>query len=251
MADTDDTVIYPGTLNDEMAAGSTEMTAKRLDTAANKRAYNYATDYLKYQGEDVFNHMLQSTSYPDAYNQAYKDYKESTTEPELEMPTLNLNDEASVVNQTEKLLRYDSLPMQQARMQAKENGTASGEIHSSQQEGAAMRAMTDVAGELGSAEATTAAGEQVYNWQQKATAATTVYNQQYAERLAKLGYDADSAALMATLNSNLSQSLISSTTSLMNNTDLDLEQGSLDKLLDIINAAQDNNNTILGMGFSY
>jgi hypothetical protein len=177
--------------------------------------------------------------------------KVETPAPTLELPTLSLNDEASVVNQTEKLLRYDSLPMQQARIQAKESGTSSGQIHSSQQEGAAMRAMSDVASTLGGEEATAAAGEQVYNWQQKATQATTIYNQQYAERLAQMGYDEDRANLMATLNSNLSESMLSSTTALMNNTDLDLQQGAMDKLLDIINSAQDNNNAILEMGFSY
>jgi hypothetical protein len=177
--------------------------------------------------------------------------KVETPAPTLELPTLNLDDKASVVNQTDKLLRYDSLPMQQARIQAKESGTPSGQIHSSQQEGAAMRAMSDVASTLGGAEATAAAGEQVYNWQQKATQATTIYNQQYTERLAKMGYDEDRANLMATLNSNLSQSMLSATTALMNNTDLDLQQGAMDKLLDIINSAQDNNNAILEMGFSY
>lgn len=171
--------------------------------------------------------------------------------PTLKLPTLNLDDSASVTNQRDKILRYDSLPMQQARTQAREQGVPSGQIHSSQQEGAAMRAMSDEATSLGEQEASLAAGEQISNWNNKTTEATAIYTNQYAERLAKMGYDASMAETMAALNTSLSQSMLSSYTTLANNTDIDLDQGITDKLFSIVNSAQDNNNIALGMGFTY
>ena len=171
--------------------------------------------------------------------------------PTLNLPALKLGEDASVTNQRDKILRYDSLPMQQARTQARENGTPSGQIQSSQQEGAAMRALSSEATALGEKEAALKAGEQISNWKQKTTEATMVYQNQYTERLKQMDIDSNMAQLMATLNSNLAQSMLSSTTSLMNNTDLEVDQGSMDRLISIVNNAQDNNNTVLGMGFTY
>ena len=177
--------------------------------------------------------------------------KVETPAPTLTLPTLNLGKDSSVVNQTEKLLRSDSLAMQQAKAQAQENGTASGQIHSAQQEVASMRAMSDVAATLGEKEATVAMGEDISNWNQQATQATETYQNEYAERLAKMGYDSNERQLMASLNTSLSQSMLSSATTLMNNVDIEYLQGTADKQLAIINAAQENNNLALDMGFSY
>lgn len=171
--------------------------------------------------------------------------------PELNLPGLQLSKDASVVHQLNKLQSQDSLLMQQALVNAHEKGVASGAIHSSQQGGAAQKALTDQLQPLAASEANKEATEEIQNWQSEVTKRIQQWEKAYAERLQMLGFEHDKAKTMALANTQLSQTLISSVTSLLNNPEIEYGQGVQDKLTGIINTAQDNNNVILGMGFKY
>lgn len=172
-------------------------------------------------------------------------------EPTLEIPDLKFSEEASPEFQRQRILSTDSLPMQQARVKATERGVATGAIHGSQQEGAAMRAMSDVAERLGDKEATLAAGRDLTDWKAKVDKAKTVYQAKYSERLQALGIEGNLKAVMAQSNTALTQTLMNNISSMYSNNDFEVSQGAIDKLLSVIDTGQDNNNLILGMGFRY
>jgi hypothetical protein len=171
--------------------------------------------------------------------------------PTLQLPELEFSDESSLEYQTNRLLGQDSLLNQQARTQAQENGVASGGIHSSQQEGAAIRAMTDSVLPMAEAEATRAGTQDVNNWTNMTTQNLETYEKEYAERLVDIGYEHEKAIAMAQANTSIAVASMNSITTLLNNTDLEFGDEVKNKILDLANAAQDNNNLILDMGFIY
>ncbi len=177
--------------------------------------------------------------------------KKEKPPPTLELPMLELSDDTSVVNQLSQLSSKDSLLRQQARVSAQEAGVASGAIHSSQQGGAAERAVSDVMTPLANAEANRIAGLEISNWQQETNQRMEIYTNAYAERLAAMGYDNAKEIAMMNANTQLTAAMMGNVTSLMNNVDLELGDEAYAKLTGILNSGQDNNNTILGMGFSY
>jgi hypothetical protein len=177
--------------------------------------------------------------------------KKEEPPPELNLPELKLNEDTSVVNQINKLASKDSLLRQQARDAAHERGAATGGIHSSQQAGASERAVLDKITPLATAEANRAATEQLQNWQQDVKKNFDVYQKQYTERLAKMGYDNAEKLAMSAANTSLSTALLGNITRLLNNPEIDFGVETKNKLVDIFNAAQDNNNAILGLGFTY
>lgn len=169
----------------------------------------------------------------------------------LKIPDLTMSQGASTVYQLNKLQSMDSLPMKQAEVNAYERGVASGAIHGSQQAGAAQRAVTDKLTPLAKAEADLVGNTDIANWSAKVKKEMQRYTTEYSGYLAKLGYQSSEKVAMATANTSLSNSLLSSMTSLMNNPQIEFGQGVMDKLSSIFNNAMINNNTILGMGFTY
>ena len=169
----------------------------------------------------------------------------------MNIPDLTMSQGASTVYQLNKLQSMDSLPMKQAEVNAYERGVASGAIHGSQQAGAAQRAVTDKLTPLAKAEADLVGNTDLANWSAQVKAEMQRYTSEYSSYLAKLGYESSEKIAMATANTSLSNSLLSSMTSLMNNPEIEFGQGVMDKLSSIFNNAMINNNTILGMGFTY
>lgn len=167
------------------------------------------------------------------------------------LPALNMSDGASVTNQLAKLQSIDSTPMQQARISAQERGVASGAIHSSQQEGAAQRAVQNAMTPLAQSEATLVGNEDIANWSTEVKRLTDIYEKQYAAYLAELGIQSNERISMMQANTSLSTSLLGSVTSLMNNPEIEFGEEVKNKLTSIYNGALMNNNTILDMGFSY
>jgi len=176
---------------------------------------------------------------------------ETTPAPTLELPALELSENTSVANQLNKLSSKESLLTQQARVNAREKGAASGQIHSSQQEGAAARAVTDKLEPIAQAEATAAATQELSNWQNQTNQKLQEFEKQYTERIAKLGFDNDTKIAMTEANTKMSSSLMSAINQLLNNPEVEFGVEVKNKLVDIFNAAQENNNTILEMGFTY
>jgi len=181
-----------------------------------------------------------------SYSAPTPDKKSMPNAPSLDLPMLELSEDTSVVNQLNKLSSKDSLLRQQARVNAHESGVASGAIHGSQQAGASERAVLDTMMPLASSEASRAAGLEIGNWQQESQERLQVYEKTYAERIAKMGFD--NALQIAHLGANnaLTVAMLASTTSLLNNTDLDLQQGAWDKLRGVVNEGFEFNMNTLG-----
>jgi hypothetical protein len=169
----------------------------------------------------------------------------------VKLPTLTLTDGTSVVNQLNKLQSLDSITAQQALQQAKESGSVSGGIHSSQQGGAGQRAVMEALQPLAREEAQRKAGEEVQNWSTAVKAEMDRYDKEYTGYLAKLGIGSNEKIAMLQANTSLSNSLMGNITSLLNNTDLELSSGVTEKLTSIFGTSLKNNNTILDMGFTY
>lgn len=169
----------------------------------------------------------------------------------MNLPNLTLSDGASTVYQLNKLQSMDSLPMKQAEVNAFERGVASGAIHSSQQAGAAQRAVTDKLMPLAKTEADLVGNTEIANWSAEVKKEMQRYTSEYSGYLAKLGIQSSEKIAMATANTSLSNSLLSSMTSLMNNPEIEFGDEVKNKLTSIFNNAMINNNTILDMGFSY
>ena len=104
---------------------------------------------------------------------------------------------------------------------------------------------------LAKAEADLVGNTDIANWSAQVKAEMQRYTSEYSGYLAKLGYQSSEKVAMATANTSLSNSLLSSMTSLMNNPEIEFGQGVMDKLSSIFNNAMINNNTILEMGFTY
>ena len=164
---------------------------------------------------------------------------------------LNLRPGASTVYQLNKLQSIDSLPMKQAEVNAFERGVASGAIHGSQQAGAAQRAVTDKLTPLAQAEASLIANEDVSNWKAQVEQEQKRYETEYNVYLSKLGISAQKQIAMTTANTSLSNTLLSSLTSLMNNPEIEFGEEVKNKLTSVFNTAMQNNNVILDMGFTY
>lgn len=169
----------------------------------------------------------------------------------VNLPSLKLTDGTSVTNQLNKLQSLDSLTMQQANQQAKERGAASGEIHSSQQGGAAQRAVTDALMPLANVEAQRKTGEEMANWSAAVKAEMDRYDKEYTGYLAKLGIQSNEKLGMLAANTALSTAFMNNMTSLLNNPDLVLSPGVTDKISSIFGTSLANANTILDMEFSY
>jgi hypothetical protein len=177
------------------------------------------------------------------------------------LPELNMSDETSVENQLGRMTSKDSMLRQQARINAQERGVASGAIHSSQQGGAAERAVIDIMAPLADAEATREAGQEIGNWQQETNRLAgnwqqetnqriKVYEAKYGERIARMGFNNQIRMAQIQANTSLTTAMLASTTSLMNNTDLDLSQGAWDKIRGVVNEGQEFNMNTIG-AFSY
>ena len=96
--------------------------------------------------------------------------------PTINIPKLDMPDDASVTYQLNKIQSTDSLSMQQARENAFEKGAASGAIHGSQQEGAAERATADAAMPLATSEANLAGNTALQGWTAAVKAETDRYD---------------------------------------------------------------------------
>lgn len=174
-----------------------------------------------------------------------------TPAPTLELPSLSLSEGTSVSNQLSGLSSKDSILRQQARVNAAEVGAATGGIHGSQQAGASERAVIDKLTPIAQQEASTALQEDVGNWTNATNQAMETYQNQYKERLAKIGYDAEIQVAMAKASTELSTNLMAAVNSLLNNKDVEFGAEVKNKLTEIFNNAQQNNNTILDLGFTY
>lgn len=170
---------------------------------------------------------------------------------EMNIPELSMTDGASTVYQLNKLQSMDSLPMKQAEVNAFERGVASGAIHGSQQAGAAQRAVTDKLMPLAKTEADLVGNTEIANWSAQVKKEMQRYTTEYSGYLAKLGIQSNERIAMVTANTSLSNSLLGSMTSLMNNPEIEFGDEVKNKLTSIFNNAMINNNTILDMGFSY
>jgi len=184
--------------------------------------------------------------------------EQSTPQPEPivaptmgELPSLTMSKGASVENQLNRLQSLDSVPMQQAKVQAQELGAASGAIHGSQQAGAAQRAVQNAMTPIAQSEANLVGSQDIANWQTEVTRIRDVYEKEYAGYLSKLGIEAQNGQAMMAANTSLSQSLMSSMTSLLGNPEIEFGPEVKNKLTSIFNTALKNNNTILDMGFTY
>lgn len=169
----------------------------------------------------------------------------------MKIPDLTMSDGASTVNQLNKLQSMDSLPMKQAEVGAYERGIASGAIHGSQQAGAAQRAVTDKLMPLAKAEADLVGNKEITQWSAQVKQEMQRYTSEYSGYLAKLGFNSAEKIAMVTANTSLSNSLLASMTTLMNNPEIEFGDEVKNKLTSIFNNAMINNNTILDMGFSY
>ena len=167
------------------------------------------------------------------------------------LPALNMSDGASTSYQLNKMQSIDSIPMQQAEIQAQERGVASGAIHSSQQGGAAQRAVQNAMTPLAQSEASLVGSEDIANWSAEVKRLTDVYEKQYAGYLAELGIQSNERIGMMQANTSLSTALMGNITSLMNNPEIEFGEEVKNKLTSVFNGALMNNNTILDMGFSY
>lgn len=167
------------------------------------------------------------------------------------LPTLNMSQGASTVNQLARLQSLDSVPMQQAKINAQELGVASGAIHSSQQAGAAQRAVQNAMEPLAQSEANLVGSEDIANWSTEVKRLTDVYEKEYAGYITKLGIASNEKLGMLAANTSLTTSLMSNITSLLNNPEIEFGEEVKNKITSIYNAALQNNNTILDMGFSY
>lgn len=177
--------------------------------------------------------------------------RQDAQRPDLNIPGLSMRRGASVAYQLAKLLGRDSLLMQQAKVKADETGVAGGTIHSSDQAGAAMRAMTDVASPIAQAEANLVASTDLQNWQSKATEVVTVYKAQFEDYLRDKGYAHEKAIEMARMQTSLNQTLMNNIGGLLNNPDIEFGDEVKKKLVDIFNAGLDNNNAILDLNLRY
>lgn len=177
------------------------------------------------------------------------------------LPELALSDETSVEHQLNRLSSKDSNLRQQALINAQERGVASGAIHGSQQAGAAERAVLDVMSSIADKEATRETGQEITNWKQEGTRLkenwlqdtnerVLEYQNKYGERMSKLGLDNSLKLAKIQANTSLSTAMLASTTSLLNNTDLDLSQSAMDKIRDIVGEGQEFNVNTQGF-FSY
>jgi len=179
------------------------------------------------------------------------------TEPEPVAPTLgklpplNMRRGASVATQLKRMQSVDSVPMQQAKINAQEFGAASGAIHSSQQGGAAQRAVQNAMTPLAQAEANLIGSQDIANWQTKVSAIKETYEKEYAGYLTKLNISSAEKQAMLAANTTLSTALMGNITSLLNNPDIEFGEEVKNKLTSIMNSALKNNNVILDMGFSY
>lgn len=191
---------------------------------------------------DIFTGAPPETAAPTGY---------TGKAPTLEMPGLNLSEGSSVTNQLNALNSKDSLRNQQALVTAHERGVASGGIHSSQQAGAAQRALDVTNQELAESEAGRPLTQDMANFGNKTTEALTAYGNQYTEHLQKMGYDQNTQNLMAQLNTSLSNAFLASMTSMTNNMELDMGPELMARFENIFNTAMDNNNLTLDMGFTY
>jgi hypothetical protein len=167
------------------------------------------------------------------------------------LPALTMSDGASTSYQLNKMQSIDSVPMQQAEIQAHERGVASGAIHSSQQGGAAQRAVQNAMTPLAQSEASLVGSEEIANWSAEVKRLTDIYEKQYAGYLAELGIQSNERIGMMQANTSLSTTLMGNVTSLMNNPEIEFGEEVKNKLTSIFNGALMNNNTILDMGFSY
>ena len=167
------------------------------------------------------------------------------------LPSLNMSKGASTVYQLNKLQSLDSVPMQQAEINARERGAATGAIHGSQQAGAAQRAVQNAMTPLAQSEANLVGSEDIANWQTEVTRIKDVYEKQYAGYLAELGIESNEKQAMLAANTSLSQALMGNITSLLGNPEIDFGPEVKNKLTSIFNTGLQNNNVILDMGFSY
>lgn len=167
------------------------------------------------------------------------------------LPALTMSKGASVENQLNRLQSLDSVPMQQAKIQAQELGAASGAIHSSQQAGAAQRAVQNAMTPIAQSEANLVGSTDIANWSTEVKRLTDIYEKEYAGYLSKLGIASNEKQAMMAASTSLSQSLLGSVTSLLGNPEIEFGPEVKNKLTSIYNSALKNNNTILDMGFTY